>query len=95
MYAKEELYGRDAGTKQYRYDCEAKLVGQPAIKSPSWFMIDPTTMNAFYDYESNSINIVPGFVTSLLYADDTLEEDLLGGVKQQDQRQGAGHRCHA
>jgi hypothetical protein len=52
-------------------------------------------MNVFYDYESNSINIVPGFVTSLLYADDTLEEDLLGGVKQQDQRQGAGHRCHA
>lgn len=66
--------------KQYRYDCEEKLVGQPAIKAPTWYMIEPTTMNAFYDLESNSINIVPGFVTSLLYADDMSNEDLLGGV---------------
>ena len=66
--------------KQYRYDCEAKLVGQPAIKSSTWFMIEPTTMNAFYESENNSINIVPGYVTSLLYADDMSEEDLLGGI---------------
>ena len=66
--------------KQYRYDCEAQFIGQPATKAAPWFYIEPTTLNAFYEPESNSINIVPGFVTSLVYADGMSDEDLLAGI---------------
>ena len=66
--------------KQYRYDCEAQMIGQPANKAAPWFYIGPTIMNAFYEPESNSINILPGFVTSLVYADGMTDEELYAGV---------------
>lgn len=64
--------------KQYRYDCESKMIGQPAVSSPLWYSVAPTVMNAFYSPESNSINIYPGFVTSFVYSDDMSDAELLG-----------------
>ena len=66
--------------KQYRYDCEAKMIGQLASVSAGWFYVEPTIANAFYDYEGNSINIMPGIVTSLLYTDGMPDEKLLSGI---------------
>ena len=45
-----------------------------------WSAVAPTTPNAFYDFEGNSINILPGFVTSLVYTDQMPDEKLLGGI---------------
>lgn len=74
------LIGNYLKLKQYRLDQESKMVGQPAVPASTWFVVRPTEMNAFYDQPSNSINITPGFVTSLLYADDMSDQDLLAGI---------------
>ena len=63
--------------RQYRLDQESKMVGQPAVAACPWFTVRPTEMNAFYDPVSNSINIYPGFVTSLLYTDDMSDLELI------------------
>lgn len=74
------LIGNYLKLKQYRLDQESKMVGQPAVAACPWFTIEPTITNAFYDPVSNSVNILPGFVTSLVYTDDMSEQDLLAGV---------------
>lgn len=74
------LIGNYLKLRQYRLDQESKMVGQPAVAASPWFTIRPTEMNAFYDPASNSINILPGFVTSLVYTDDMDEADLLSGI---------------
>jgi putative endopeptidase len=74
------LFSNYLACKQYRYDCEAKLVGAPAIAASPWFSLTPSTLNAFYDGEGNSINILPGFTTTLTYGDKMANEDLLAGI---------------
>ena len=74
------LLGNYLKLKQYRYDCEEKLIGKPAVAASVWFRITPTMGNAFYDTTSNSINVYPGFVTSLVYADDMDDTELLAGA---------------
>jgi putative endopeptidase len=74
------LLGNYLKLKQYRLDQESKLVGQPASAAIPWFMIKPTTTNCFYEATSNSINILPGYVTSLLYTSDMSDEELLAGI---------------
>lgn len=74
------LFSNYLKLKQYRYDCESKLVGQPAIAAIPWFSVSPTTNNAFYDPSCNSINIFPGFVTSAIYTEEMDDADLLAGA---------------
>ena len=74
------LIGNYLKLKQYRLDQESKMIGQPAVPACPWYMIRPTEMNAFYDPTSNSINIYPGYVTSLQYTEDMSELDLLAGI---------------
>ena len=74
------LMGNYLKLKQYRLDQENKLIGQPAISSGSWFYLKPTMMNAFYDSSTNSINIIPGYVTSLIYTDEMSDSELLGKI---------------
>lgn len=74
------LFSNYLACKQYRYDCEARLVGAPAIAASPWFSLTPSTLNAFYDGEGNSINILPGFTTTLTYGDKMANEDLLAGI---------------
>ena len=74
------LLGNYLKLKQYRLDQESKMVGQPAVAARPWFIYKPTEANAFYDPASNSINIYPGYVTSLIYAEDMSDLDLLAGA---------------
>ena len=72
------LFSNYLKCKRYREACDNKLIGQPAIAASPWYAISPTTNNAFYDSMSNSINIMPGFITSLIYSDDMTESELIG-----------------
>lgn len=72
------LFSNYLACKQYREECDNKLIGQPTVAASPWFAISPTTNNAFYDPTSNSINIFPGFITSLIYSDDMTESELIG-----------------
>ena len=74
------LIGNYLKLKQYRLDQESKMVGKSAVPACPWFMIRATEMNAFYDPTSNSINIYPGYVTSLTYTEDMSDLDLLAGA---------------
>ena len=74
------LFGNYMKIKQYRLAQEKKLLGTPAIRSYNWYSIPPSLDNAYYDELSNSINILPGFVTSLEYRDDIDENSLLGSM---------------
>ena len=74
------LLGNYLKLRQYRLDQESKMVGQPAVAACPWFFVRPTEMNAFYDPVSNSVNIYPGYVTSLVYSADMSDQDLLAGA---------------
>ncbi len=71
------LFSNYLKLKQYRQDCESALIGQPASASVVWYAATPVTANAFYDPTSNSINILPGYVTSLIYTDNMTDTELL------------------
>ena len=74
------LLGNYLKLKQYRLDQESKMIGQPAVPACVWFMVRPTETNAFYDPTTNSINIYPGYVTSLVYTEGMSDLDLLAGA---------------
>lgn len=74
------LFGNYLKLKQYRMVQERQMVGQPATPACSWYLLKPTELNCTYDLTSNSININPGYVTSLVYTDGMDEQDLLAGL---------------
>ena len=74
------LFSNYLKLKQYRIDREAEMIGQPARAVYSWFALPPTMTNAFYDTSNNSINILPGYMTSLIYARDISDTDLLASL---------------
>ena len=74
------LLGNYLKLKQYRLDQESKLVGQHAIAASPWFMVKPSIPNAFYDSISNSINLLPGYVTSFCYTEEMDDTQLLAGI---------------
>ncbi len=88
-YSKLELKSTEEGgtllsnyllCKQYRYDREAELIGQPATRCAVWYYADPSAPNAFYDPEGNSINLIPGFVNSMNYSDEMSDSAVLGVI---------------
>ena len=66
--------------KKYVREQENAMIGQPALANMCWYYYTPLTYNCFYDPDSNSINILPGFLNSFHYTDDMSDEDLLGGI---------------
>ena len=56
----------------------ARLVGESASALPVWDLYSPTNPGCFYDFDTNSINIMPGFAASQGYGADTSAEELLG-----------------
>lgn len=74
------LLGNYLKLKQYHQDRVSMMIGQPAQPASLWYALKPTLGNCFYDSSSNSINICPGYVTSLIYANDMVDEDLLAGL---------------
>ena len=73
-------FGNYLKLKQYRIDREAEMIGQPARAVYAWFAMSPTITNAAYDVSNNSINIFPGFLTSLIYTKDISDTDLLASA---------------
>ena len=66
--------------KQYRYNAESAFIGQKTNSDSVWYMIKGSTVNAFYDPMSNSINVLPGIVNSALYNENMTEYELLGSL---------------
>jgi putative endopeptidase len=74
------LLGNYFKLKQYRYDCESKLINKPAAAGAVFYSKNPTVPNAFYAASSNSINIMPGFVSTLTYTNKMDDAELLSGI---------------
>ena len=74
------LFSNYLKIKQYRADLAAEMVGQPANTSASWYCVEPTIDNAFYEPSGNTINIMPGYITTGNYAGDMSDEELLGDI---------------
>jgi putative endopeptidase len=74
------LLGNYLKLKQYHQDRVSMMIGQPAQPASLWYVLKPTLGNCFYDSSNNSINICPGYVTSLIYTDDMDDRDLLAGL---------------
>ena len=74
------LLGNYLTLKAYRNNLENEMIGQPATADMAWRVLSPTTANAFYDPQSNSINIMPGFVTKAFWREGISEMELLGGI---------------
>lgn len=64
--------------KAYRNEKENEMIGQKATSDMVWRVLAPTMINCFYDANSNSINVLPGFVTSSVYSKDMTDMELLG-----------------
>ncbi len=74
------LFGNYLILKKYRAEQELKLLKSSTPLQSTWYFVRPTDINCFYDVLSNSINILPGYVTSFIYNDAMDEETLLGGI---------------
>lgn len=82
------LTGEEGGTllgnyfriKAWMNETDNALIGTPGLSRLTWDVMAPTMVNAFYDPASNSINILPGYLTGGKYTDDVSEIELLGSV---------------
>ena len=66
--------------KQYVMDQENKWIGQTAMSVSAWITYSPTVQNAFYDPESNSVNIVPGILNENIFTADMSDEEMYGRI---------------
>ena len=66
--------------KAYRNDQENRMIGQPATADMAWRMLAPTSVNAFYDAQSNSINILPAFINGADWWEGISDMEILGAV---------------
>ncbi|MBR5337453.1 MAG: hypothetical protein IK152_05665 [Lachnospiraceae bacterium] len=66
--------------KESRNEWESKKINKKASADTTWVSITPTMANAFYEATSNSINIYPGVVTSVLFDKERTDNDLLAGI---------------
>lgn len=66
--------------KEYSNLCEIEILDQKARCITSWSVFEPTMPNAFYSEFDNSINIIPGALTSNIYSDDMTDSQILGSI---------------
>ena len=74
------LLGNYLRIKAWRNETDNALIGTPGLARMVWDVMAPTMTNAFYDPASNSINILPGYLTGGKYTDDKPEIELLAVV---------------
>lgn len=74
------LLGNYLTMKAYMNDKINARIGQESLARTPWEHFTPSTVNCFYDPDSNSINILPGFTATGMYRDDMTQEELLGGI---------------
>ena len=73
------LFGNYLLLKQYRQDQEKKMIGKPASSTCDWYAIPPTADNVFVDATSNSISVMPGYISELIYTDEKTDSELMSG----------------
>ncbi len=66
--------------KAYRNEKENEMIGQKATSDLLWRIMAPTMINCFYESTTNSINVLPGFVTSSVFDKGMTDMDLLGTI---------------
>lgn len=82
------LTGEEGGTllgnyfriKAWMNETDNALIGTPGLSRLTWDAMTPTMANAFYDPSSNSINILPGYLTGGKCTDETPDIELLGRI---------------
>ena len=74
------LLGNYLAVKAYRNELDNRLIGQPATADLFWRVSSPSMINCFYDPASNSINILPNFISPLTWWDGITEMEILGGI---------------
>jgi len=74
------IIGNYLKLKEYLNAKEVELLDQPALCCVAWHLLSPTISNAFYSEFDNSINIIPGIITSNVYRSDMSDEEMLGGI---------------
>ncbi|MCF0145023.1 MAG: hypothetical protein HUJ73_00400, partial [Eubacterium sp.] len=65
--------------KKYNRDAQNLQIGKPATSDTAWDLMGASVTNAFYDQETNSVNVVPGFVNAMT-CDPSSMENLYAGV---------------
>lgn len=66
--------------RAYRNALENQMIGQPATPDLFWRISSPSMVNCFYDPASNSINILPNFISPINWFDGISEMQILGGI---------------
>ena len=66
--------------KAYLNDQENSFIGKPAKADLAWKAVNPLGTNCFYDPFSNSVNLLPGYMTSFTCPKDATEAEMMGGV---------------
>ena len=74
------LLGNYLKLKEHMNDHENELLDQKARCYMPWLIVSPNTVNAFYSEFDNSINILPGIVTSNIYRKDMTDSEMLGSI---------------
>ena len=74
------LLGNYLALRAYRNELENRMIGQPATADLFWRASSPSMVNCFYDPASNSINILPNFISPVLWWDGITEMQILGGI---------------
>ena len=66
--------------KAYRNKLENQMIGQSAVTDMYWRASAPSTVNCFYDPSTNSINVLPAFISPANWWEGISEMQILGGV---------------
>ena len=74
------LLGNYLAIRAYRNELENRMIGQPATPDLFWRISSPSMVNCFYDPASNSINILPNFISPVNWFDGISEMQILGGI---------------
>ena len=56
------------------------MIGQSAVTDMYWRASAPSTVNCFYDPSTNSINVLPAFISQANWWEGVSEMQILGGV---------------
>ena len=74
------LFTSYLAVKAYLNEQENRYIGKPAKADIVWKAPNPLSANCFYDAFSNTVNLLPGFIFSILCTADSTEAEMLGGI---------------
>ncbi len=66
--------------KKYIINAENEDIGTPTLSVTAWHAYTPLTANAFYDPESNSINIFPGIINESVFSSSMTDEEIYSRI---------------